>query len=243
MSGRHERPSDPESGALMEGHSHALSGAVAGAATGLYVLHLPPAATLTLTGLTAGAALLPDIDHPDASLAESFGFLGKTFAAIVGKVSGGHRHGTHSLIGIAVFTGLAWLAVHYRHDTAARIGLAVLLSLIIAGGLYALPRVGGHLADLAAIGAAVAMTLTGTGLALVAVATGLGCAVHIAGDALTDSGVPLGWPASRYRFRFWPEPFAFTTGTAPERFIVAPALTVTLGLLAWQAVMAYRFGL
>src|SRR5262245_16859969 len=96
------------------GHTHALSGAVAGAAAGEYVLHLPVPGILILTGLTAGAAVLPDLDHPDSTLAHAFGPLTRLFAWLVGKVAGGHRHGTHSLLGVAVFTAIAWLAVVFR---------------------------------------------------------------------------------------------------------------------------------
>lgn len=219
---------------MCTGHTHALAGAVTGAVTALYVLHLPLAGSLMLTGLTAGAAVLPDLDHPEATLAHCFGFLTKLFAELVGKISGGHRKGTHSLLGVATFTGLAWLAVTFRHDLAGRIGLCVLLSLVIAGGLYAL-RIGGHKADLLAIAAAAGMAVTGYGLALVALATGLGCAIHVGTDMLTDSGCPLLLPLSRYRFRWWPEPAAFTTGTRPEGAL-AFALVLVLGLLAWHAV-------
>lgn len=216
------------------GRTHAISGAVSGSAVATYVMHLPLPQAAILTGLTAGAAVLPDLDHPDASLAHCFGFLTKCFAWLVGKVSGGHRHGTHSLLGIGVFTGLAWLAVHFRHDLAGRIGLCVLLSLVLAGGMYAL-KIGGHFADLLAIGGAVVMAVTGTGLSLVAIAVALGCASHIAGDMSTDSGCPLGWPASPYRFKWWPEPFAYTTNTGPETAI-AFVLAAVFVVLAFNAV-------
>jgi membrane-bound metal-dependent hydrolase YbcI (DUF457 family) len=219
------------------GSTHATAGAVAGAAVAEYALRLPPSQAVILTGLTAGAAVLPDLDHPNSTLAHCFGFLTKAFAALVGKVSGGHRHGTHSLAGVAVFTAVAWLAVATRHGPAGRVALGAFLSLIIAGGLYAL-RIGGHFADVLAVGGAVAMTVTGTGLPLVALATGLGCAAHIAADMLTDSGCPLLLPLSRYRFKAWPEPFAFTTGTLPERAIVAPAFALTLAWICAQAVLA-----
>jgi membrane-bound metal-dependent hydrolase YbcI (DUF457 family) len=217
------------------GHTHALSGAVTGSAASIYVLHLPLPQAALMAGLTAGAAVLPDIDHPNSTLARSFGFATHSFAWLVGKVSGGHRHGTHTLIGVAVFTVLAWLAVQYRHDTAGRIGLGVLLTLILAGALIAL-RLGGHWSDALAIGGAVAMTATGTGLSLVALAVGLGCATHITGDMCTDSGCPLLLPFSRYRFRLLPEPFAFTTATRPEVLVVTPALVILLAFLGYSAV-------
>lgn len=217
------------------GHTHALSGAVTGTAASLYVLHLPVPQTLLLAGLTAGAAVLPDLDHPDSTLAHSFGFLTKSFAWLVGRISGGHRHGTHTLIGVAVFTTLAWLGVEYRHDTAGRIALGAFLTLILAGALIAL-RLGGHWSDALAIGGAVAMVSTGTGLSLVALAVGLGCATHIAGDMCTDSGVPLLLPLSRYRVRLLPGPLAFSTGTRPELWVVTPVLLALLAFLGYHAV-------
>ena len=44
------------------GHTHALSGAVTGAAAGEFVLHLPPLQLAALAGLTAAFATLPDLD-------------------------------------------------------------------------------------------------------------------------------------------------------------------------------------
>ena len=217
------------------GHTHALSGAVTGSAASIYVLHLPLPQAALMAGLTAGAAVLPDIDHPSSTLARSFGFLTRAFAWSVGRISGGHRHGTHSLIGVAVFTALAWLAVACRHDTAGRVALGAFLTLILAAALIAL-RLGGHWSDALAIGGAVAMVSAGTGLSLVALATGLGCATHIAGDMLTDSGCPLALPFSRRRLKLLPEPFAFTTATRPELLIVTPALVMALAFLGYQAV-------
>lgn len=208
----------------MRGKDHALSGAVIFAAAapvmnpGLGVIQL-----LAGAALTAGAAVLPDIDHPDATISNSFGFLTRSFAWTVEKASGGHRHGTHSLIGVAAFTAAvataatwAWhrsaqdchnpwtpaLSVAHGwcqlppgwHDLPA-IAIAVLL---LAAALRAL-RIGGHLADLLAILLAAAYAwLDPVGLLwILPVATVIGCATHIAGDALTHGGCPLLWPFSR----------------------------------------------
>src|SRR5215472_18774914 len=182
------------------GRTHALSGLVAGTAVGLYSAHLPllaqqhasrmptPLSTphlMILAGLTAGAAVMPDIDHPGSSLAHCFGFLTGAVAWLIGLISGGHRHLTHSLLGIAGFTALAWLAVSHMGGAGGKVGLAVFLALILAGGLYAI-GVHGHGADGLAIAGAIALLVTGTGMALVALAVGLGCATHVVGDMLTD---------------------------------------------------------
>lgn len=75
------------------GHTHALSGVVAGTAVGLYMAHLPSTQLVLFAGLTAGAAVLPDIDHPNSTLAHCFGFLTRRFAWLIGKIAGGHRAG------------------------------------------------------------------------------------------------------------------------------------------------------
>ena len=57
----------------------------------------------------AGAALLPDADHRRATIAHSLPPVSNAICAGIGEVSGGHRNGTHSLLGIAAFTLLAWV--------------------------------------------------------------------------------------------------------------------------------------
>lgn len=226
------------------GHTHAVSGLVTGSAVGLYAPalrlghvtlgpgHLTPGHLVLFVGLTSGAAVLPDLDHPNSTLARSFGFLSHGFARLVGKVSGGHRHLTHAILGVAGFTALAWLAVKYRHDIGGKIGLGVFLALIVAGALYAI-SVEGHGADALAIAAAVVMIDTGFGLSLVALAVGVGCSTHVLGDMLTEEGCPLLYPLSRWRFRLLPRPLAFTTGTRPEFWILNPLLAVSLGWLIY----------
>lgn len=215
------------------GHTHALSGLVTGTAVGLYATHLPPPQLALFAGLTAGAAVLPDIDHPDSSLAHCFGFLTRGFAWLIGTISGGHRHLTHAIGGVAGFTALAAVAVEHRQATAGRIGLGVLLALILASGLYAL-QLGGHGADLLAVAGAVAMIVTGTGLSLVANAVLVGCGTHVAGDMLTDEGCPLLYPLSRHHFRLLPGRLAFTTGTRPELWVIDPVLVGGLGYLIYR---------
>jgi len=175
--------------------------------------------------------VLPDIDHPDATVARSFGALTRAFAWLVEQVSGGHRHGTHSLVGIGVFTAGAVAAADYRHTLAGRIALGLLLTLVIASALRAL-HLGGHAGDLLAVAGAAGMIWSGLGTGAVGWAVALGTSMHVAGDMLTDEGVPLAWPLSRRHVRLLPEPLAFTTGTRPERWLVAPLL---LAALAWLA--------
>lgn len=100
---------------MAAGHS------ISGAATGLYaatlardlgLLDIGPAATLTGAALCAGAALLPDLDHPRATVATAFGPASVALARGVHGISatvyentrtltdenrdGGHRGLTHT---------------------------------------------------------------------------------------------------------------------------------------------------
>ena len=217
----------------MLGISHAAGGLLTGLAVA-EVTHLPATGAVTLTALTAGFATLPDLDSTGSCAARSLGFLSEGFAWLVRLVSGGHRHATHSILGVAVFTALTWLACHYRGEPYGRAVLAAVLALAIAAGLRAL-RLGGHSADLLAIGAAAALAWTGWYLALIPLACLTGCVTHIAGDACTDVGVPLFWPLSLRHYGL-PRPVAFTTGHAVERFAVDPLIMIGLGVLAWHAV-------
>jgi membrane-bound metal-dependent hydrolase YbcI (DUF457 family) len=223
----------------MLGHSHALSGGVTGLGAGIFLqLSLPQ--TAALAGFTAGMALLPDLDKCGSSPARSLGFLSEAIAWIIGRISGGHRHATHSILGVALFTGLAWLSCDYRHDWEGKAGLALLMTLSVAGGLEALHIARSHAADVIGIAVASWEVWFGYGLRLIPFAVLLGCCTHIAGDMLTDSGCMLGFPVWRHRFHLLPEPLAFTTGTRPELLIVDPVLSGALLVLAgWVADPAF----
>jgi membrane-bound metal-dependent hydrolase YbcI (DUF457 family) len=214
----------------MLGHSHALSGAVTGLAAGIW-LHYSVPQIAALAGFTAGMALLPDLDKCGSSPSRSLGFVSEAVAWVFGKISGGHRHATHSFIGIAIFTALAWVSCHYRADIAGKAGLALLMTLSVSAGLEALHLVRGHAADLIGIAVAAGEIYYGYGLRLIPLAVFIGCCTHIAGDMLTDSGCMLFYPYGKHRFHLLPEPLAFTTGTWPEHSIVDPLLTVALALL------------
>ncbi|HEY3958511.1 MAG TPA: metal-dependent hydrolase [Streptosporangiaceae bacterium] len=223
----------------MLGRTHALSGAAVFTGLDAGLLHLGPVPLLTGAVLTAGAAVLPDLDHPDATVSRTFGFLTQALAWAVGKASGGHRHGTHSATGAAVATGLAMLARVFAHTTAGLAVLALLAALLLAAALRAL-RLGGHSGDLAAIAAAAAMAWTGAGLRLLPWAVALGTATHIAGDMLTTEGCPLAWPLTARHYWLLPGPLRFETGHLAERCAVFPALLATLACAAVLALHGLR---
>jgi membrane-bound metal-dependent hydrolase YbcI (DUF457 family) len=232
----------------MLGRDHALSGAVVFAVVAPS-LHMPLAVLPAGVVLGAGAGVLPDIDHPDSTIASSFGFLTELFAKFTNLIAGGHRHGTHSLIGIAVFTAGAWasgsLQMHSKGGIAFGHGslsvymipALLYLTLLYSSALRAL-KVGGHHGDLIGFVSAAVTCYLGTdvtpiavghwNIPFLAVATALGCAAHIAGDELTHGGCPLLWPVIKHEFHLLPKPMQITTAKMVENRIIFPALTVAL---------------
>lgn len=196
-------------------------------------MHLTPGPLALFAGLTAAYALAPDLDSCGTTEARTFGFVTEIFAWCVEKISGGHRHGTHSAIGVAAFTGAAWLACHYRGTWSGRVALGVILAVGFAAAMDAL-RVGGHSGNLIACAGAAAMCWTGYGLALVPVAAALGAGTHLVGDSLTRCGVPLAWPVTMREFHALPRSMRFTTGKLAEHWIVSPLLLAALGFLLWR---------
>jgi membrane-bound metal-dependent hydrolase YbcI (DUF457 family) len=150
----------------MLGRSHALSGAVAGLGAGSLVLHEPAGQLALLCGLTAAYALAPDIDQCGSTSARSLGFVTEALAWVIRKVSGGHRHGTHSLVGVGTFTAVAWLACLFRDTWPGRVVLALILAAGLAAAADALRPGPAHGENLLGLVAAGAMCWTGYGLAL-----------------------------------------------------------------------------
>jgi membrane-bound metal-dependent hydrolase YbcI (DUF457 family) len=245
----------------MLGRDHALSGALAFAALAP-TLHVTGANLATGIALGAGAGLLPDIDHPDSSVALSFGFVSNGFSWLVEKISGGHRHATHALIGLTVFTAGAYSAGRYQlsgpHPPYASPGspawhpalfwhlvpAGIFVTLLYSAALRAL-KIGGHHGDLIAMAGAAATLYYGTDLdvvrlgswhvPLLALATGLGCVAHILGDELTHGGCPLLYPVSMHEFHLLPKPMRITTAKLAETYAVFPIVTIALAVAIWHA--------
>lgn len=189
----------------MMGPSHAATGAAAWLAlTGWHspveALHLPAELQLLGALTTAGAALISDWDHPRASVAHALPPVTEWISRGVSAASGGHRQGTHSLLGIAAFTALAVVAAIPQvslagHTYAPGQGIiAAFLVATAAKALRLLPRRG--VVSAWALGAVVAVlgSVLGDGLWWIPASVAIGVSAHILGDALTAVGVPLLWP-------------------------------------------------
>lgn len=225
---------------MVLGNTHALSGAVVALAAAVplgAVLHLEPSTVALSVVTAAGAALLPDLDHRHATAARAFGPITWILARIVEAISGGHRHATHSLLGVGVFSAAAAWAAHVRGWP-----LAVLLALCVGLADRALlprakPRRDGRLTwgDIAGLAHAAAAGVVGYQLAystldmaVVPYAVAVGVLAHIAGDCLTERGVPWLWPHPR-RYRL----ASIDTGKAVETWVVVPALYAALAVIVY----------
>ncbi|WP_281255208.1 metal-dependent hydrolase [Luteimicrobium subarcticum] len=199
----------------MGGH-HAASGAaawVAVTATAPFAFGWHPVSYVgVVTGsvVCAGAALLPDADHHDGTIANSLPPVSHWVCRGVEKISGGHRHGTHSVVGIALMTALAWLLGHWRLHTdrfgTIELGAGLMTILLASYALKALKLVPGrHFAPWTGslVMAAFVALFAPDEWAWLPLAVGVGCVVHVFGDMLTTNGVPLLWPWTPRPPRRW----------------------------------------
>jgi membrane-bound metal-dependent hydrolase YbcI (DUF457 family) len=125
-------------------NGHAFSGLAVGLAVGL-LTKAPPALGITNAAIVAGAALIPDIDQPQATIARVFGPVSQAFARRVNDVSaavyertaapldderdGGHRGLTHTLVFAAALGLLCSFGAQWTAGLAAVLFLCVSLAL------------------------------------------------------------------------------------------------------------------
>jgi len=170
------------------------AGWVALAATGPYALGLIPLEPIPIAAgalLCAGAALLPDADHGQATIAHSLPPLSKMMCDGIGKISGGHRHGTHSFLGTIAFTALALGA-----GFLGPVGIVLIATPLLAFAFKVLKVVRGPASCwITALAGAVALAFFVTApWWYLPLTVALGCLIHILGDALTVGGVTPFWP-------------------------------------------------
>lgn len=190
----------------MMGTNHAITGATAwvgltATGAGLGLLDVDAAAVFTGAIICAGAALLPDADHPNSTIAHSVPVVGQAATSLVSAAAGGHRKGLHSLlavIGIALLAvGLDFIRIDTEWFGQLPIGVGVAAMALTAFGVKALKLVRGSWLKPWLIGVVVAalvvFTSANTGYWLPVCIT-LGFLVHLLGDALTVGGVAWFWP-------------------------------------------------
>ncbi|MFI5914197.1 metal-dependent hydrolase [Dactylosporangium sp. NPDC051541] len=226
------------------GSSHAVSGA-AGWLGGCAVLAAaghPVGLPVIVVGavMSAGAALLPDCDHHSSCVARTFGPVSRWACKRIGRACAvlhartrtrldvrdldGHRTLTHTVL-FALVTG-ALIALGGM--LGGLVFAAVVMFATTGLAVRALwPRrkrgtLGATLAGVLAAAALLTFAPTG-GWWWLGVPIGFGCLAHIAGDMLTNTGVPALFPVM-VRGRRWmrlraPRPLRFGTGGRTEHLV------------------------
>jgi membrane-bound metal-dependent hydrolase YbcI (DUF457 family) len=193
----------------MMGIHHAITGAAAWVAVTSAAVELPtfgwhplgPSSIALGAIVCAGAALLPDADHPNATIAHSLPVVGRLATSAIGRGSGGHRHGTHSVLSaVVVVFGALWLM--QSGWTSAEAGtIANIVSVIAVAGLLAFAlkvlTVVPKWSLAWVLGGALSLLidrLAPTEWTWLPLCIAVGWVTHLAGDFLTTGGLPLLWP-------------------------------------------------
>jgi membrane-bound metal-dependent hydrolase YbcI (DUF457 family) len=193
----------------VEGATHAATGFVLGTGIGLLthagVAHGDLGAWAGIGHdvmygvVTAGLALMPDSDHPQASFAHAAGVLSHGLSHIIAVMFGGHRQGMHSIFGVGLvsFGMLACTRLWPNHWSLGV--MAAVLAICIAAGLGAIgfARHGLEAVTFGAILSALAVVAIRSDLWWL---TALGMALHIFEDEFSGHGCALLWPFTRRRF-------------------------------------------
>ncbi|MEV6630124.1 metal-dependent hydrolase [Actinoplanes sp. NPDC051470] len=225
----------------------------------------PLAVTIGAT-VCAGAALLPDLDlsgkvtrnQGGATVARTFGVFSLFVAEVIEKVSlgiysitrmprdprrtNGHRTFTHTLV-FAGLVGWGTTSLCAAYGKWAVLGVLFFMAGLALRGLFDkwAERAGWLIITLTSAAAAfmaASQLDTDRGYPLLGTAVGVGCVVHLFGDMITRSGVPLLWPIPLGN-RLWrmigiPDGIAIKAGGPGEIFVLRGLFTI-VSLLALVA--------
>ncbi|MCX5066685.1 metal-dependent hydrolase [Micromonospora lupini] len=233
------------------GRTHALSGAtgwLVGCAA-LTAITEPVPAHVVVAGavISAGWALVPDLDHPNATASISLGpvtgamsWVTAAVSRVVSRVtcgccdgdSDGHRALTHTGA-FAVVMGVLLGVAGWRVGAAAGVPVVGVSAALAVRGLVSRRRRGwlGIMVVAVAVGATLAEG--GPGWWWIGLPAAWGAWAHCLGDAMTLSRCPLWWPL-RVRGCRWqpvgsPRWLRFRTGSGAERVVWVALLVGALG--------------
>jgi membrane-bound metal-dependent hydrolase YbcI (DUF457 family) len=224
--------------------------------------HLQPQSWAVGAVLATGAALLPDLDHPQSTVSRTFGPLTQgisggvnTISALVYRTTrtrrdsnrdGGHRGLTHTLV-FALISAVATTAiVQTSQKWALPLLMFVFAGLAVRGIMNEWDSKSDALlitvASAAITWACIAWTAqTPASAAACGVAVGIGCIAHYLGDAITEQGCPMLWPIP-LGGKTWfavapPKIMRMKTGGKVEMAVVGPIITV---LSVWLSAAALQ---
>jgi membrane-bound metal-dependent hydrolase YbcI (DUF457 family) len=166
-----------------------------------------PIGVITGAAVCAGAALLPDADHPSSTVAAGLPG-GRIIAGTIGGLTGGHRKGMHSLVAVlaVMLAAIALSLVTWTPtgwDAPLAVGPAIAAAVCIAVGTKCVRLVTSWaLSWLIGIASAAAMMwFFPDQFGWLPACIGVGYLAHLVGDTLTTGGVPWLWPVMARRPR------------------------------------------
>ncbi len=206
----------------MLGHSHALSGLAAGAATLPWAPVEGAVAQVAWIAAAGGFAMLPDLDQRGSTISRMWGPFSDAPAGAVGLIARGHRAGTHDAVLAPIGFGLLAYAASW-HLWSSLLLLAVAIGLALRALHFVIPgraenTVVGNL--MLSWGGAWFLLAHMPSPAWLPWAVAVGVLTHIAGDALTCGGVPVPiiWTFTRARLALLP----LRTGATVEKAVLVP---------------------
>jgi membrane-bound metal-dependent hydrolase YbcI (DUF457 family) len=209
---------------------------------GLGLLDAGPAEVLLGAVICAGAALLPDIDHHNASIAHSLPPLTTAMARFFQTASGGHRNGTHSVVGVLFFGFIAWLASFFVIKDVGILGdlnlgaglIAIVLSAFAFKALRFMPARARKAPWAAGISFGLLTTLLfPQGPSWLMTCIVLGVVVHIVGDMLTHEGCNLLWPLKLRAPKFVKRIPLLSQLWSPRGYLSLPVLGSANSVRCW----------
>jgi membrane-bound metal-dependent hydrolase YbcI (DUF457 family) len=176
--------------------------------------------------VAGGAALLPDLDCPTATIAHSLGPVSHTLSRIVNKLAGGHRKGTHSLLAwVLVSLGLSY-ALYGSDGRYVALGAVFLCASMC---LRLLTDARGVICSALAAIVAVAVTVIAPSPGWLLLACIIGYLSHLGADFITVDGVPLLWPVKQRSQKL---AFIGRTESFREKLVARSAGLIALYVLA-----------
>ena len=153
---------------------------------------LGPAQLAAGTLIACGAAMIPDIDHPQATLARSLPPVSNAISRTVNMLAGGHRKGTHTIWCWALITALAYWGLQLSVGPIVALIVASFCALLF---LRVLTESDGLVCLLLAcvLGGA-AVLAAGPDMAWIEHAIFIGFGLHLLGDIVTTEGIPMFYP-------------------------------------------------
>lgn len=203
---------------------HVASGVASGILTSIVVAPAGIQTQVAWTAVWTGATLLPDWDSPNTKVARMWGPVSQGIRVrfwkrgkrrrivpgitdIIGTVAGGHRRGSHSVLGLLVLLAGIWVATWFAAGTAVVVALCAGLVLAAVGTIIPGKDPGDIWPVNLGVSVLVGVTAYTEGWTVpgwIPWALVGGSAVHILGDMITIQGCPLGWPTGKHRVSLLP---------------------------------------